>query len=349
MVLDPVWFANLESRMQYKVTTDYLALASELWYTTVTTSIPSQSSKEILSWLLSTAALENVGVDVNKISFDEIQAVFTEVIPENFTGGLKLTKNQLSDLDGGGVQAAQHFAGQMGGLFALTPQLETAKFLKNGHLATSKLGYDGKPLFATDHPNCVGDSSKGTFANYFTGSADGTYPGALPVSGVTAQVALQNLATLKSYIANIPMPNGQASRYLKPVAVLAPTALMPTFVRLSTADFIAETAGSAAAQGGSGDIKGLRNYLGFGTPIEAVELGAAYGGSDSTFYVVCQSVASEPIGGVVLVNREPFQIYYHGPQDSATLASKREFQWTADGRIGLGVGLPYRIFKVLAS
>ena len=69
----------------------------------------------------------------------------------------------------------------------------------------------------------------------------------------------------------------------------------------------------------------------------------------ATYYLLMEEITSDELGALVYVDREPFQVVYHGPQTSAELARIREFQWTTAGRNVVGYGHPYNLFRCEAT
>jgi hypothetical protein len=82
--------------------------------------------------------------------------------------------------------------------------------------------------------------------------------------------------------------------------------------------------------------------------VKCPELAASLGGSDTDYYIGCKDVGGQ-LGAFLFINREPFNISYHGPMTDAQLASKREFEWLPHGRSVVGPGHPYLLFKVSAT
>jgi phage major head subunit gpT-like protein len=163
----------------------------------------------------------------------------------------------------------------------------------------------------------------------------------------TLDVAIDNVQKALAYIASIPMPNGADPRMLKMNAILHPPALTARFQQITKAQFIAQS--STGGGGGSADISAVIQNFGLGTPMEAPELGSAFGGSDSAWYVLAQEITSNELGAFVYVDREPFSMIFHGAMTDADLARKREFQWVTEGRNVVGAGHPYLMFKASAT
>lgn len=342
--ITPAFLFDLESNMKVITSNEYQRLNSALWWDKVAKRLPSQAKKERLTWLLDSAKIErpNASHGGGQTIFEDIVSATTEFENENAVAGLKLKKEQLEDLDGNGVQLAAHWSRQIGAYAAYWPQQEIARAIK-----ANPVTYDGLSFFHGSHPVNPFDASAGTFANVFTGAASGAYPGALPIGGATTvEVALANLAKAVAYVASIKMPNGVTPRFLRLAGLIVPPALMARAVQLTNAKFIAQSAASGAL---SGDIEAVVRYLSFGMPIQADELGAAFGGSDSSYYLLMEEITTNELGAFVYVDREPFSVAYHGPMTDAELARKREFQWTTEGRNTVGAGHPYLLFRADAT
>jgi len=339
--LTPSFLFDLESNMRIISANEYERLTANLWWQTVARTMDSASKKERINWLLDTAKIERP-----QASHGGGQAIFEDLVMqtqeyenENAVAGLELKKEQLEDLDGNGVQLAAHWSRMMGAQAAYWPQ----KMLAQAVLANGNT-YDSLPFFSpigSPHPVNPFNTGAGTFANDFTGAAAGIYPGAVPVTG-TLDVALDNLNSVKAYVASIQMPNGEDPRFLKIGAILHPPALTARFQQLTQAQFIAQ---AAATGGGSGDVSAVIANMGFGTPIEAPELGSNFGGSDTTYYVLAQEITSDELGAFVYLDREAFSILFHGPMTDAQLARLRKLQWTTEGRNTCQPGHPYLMFR----
>lgn len=341
---------DLESRMQVLTEREYSRLAANLWWPIVTKVRTSGARRDILTWLLSTATIKDQGKGGN-IAFDDLVSTFTEIEPKFSGAGLKLTKAQIEDTDGGGMDLAGQWSADIGAYMAYWPQKQVTHMLKNGHTAALYTGYDGKAFFAADHPVNPFNLGAGTFQNILTGAAAAAsgatpaYPGACPIDdSVDLDDALVNMGKIFSYIASIKMPNGEDPRYLRPSGIICPPRMFPRAVQMTSAKFLAQTAGSGA---GSADVEALIKALGFATPKMADELAGFE--SDTTFYVACEQLATSQLGSVIYTEREPFQINYFGVMDQAELSRKRELEWHCHGRNGVSPGHPYLLLKCKGS
>jgi hypothetical protein len=333
---------DLESRMRKIQENEYLRLTSKLWWDKCTKVMTSGARREIITWALNTAQLEDQGKGGN-IAFEDMVLLETEFSAKTAGKGLKLRRQQFEDLDGNGVNLASEWAAQMGAQHAYWPQKQVATFLKNGDLATS-LTYDGRPFFDTAHPVNPQNVGAGTFSNLFTGG------NAVPIDvSVTADVALANLAKVFARIASIKMPNGSDPRFLRPSGILCGPTLFPRAVQLTNARFIAQ---AAATGGGGADVEALISAMGYGQPICADEFGGYE--SDTTFFVIAEQVTSSQLGGLVYVDREPFSTRYYtgrggGNGVDAVLDRADELEWHSSGRNVVGYGHPFTVFKCKAT
>lgn len=336
--LTPSFMTDLETNMKLVTTREYETLLKNLWWTRVAKQGTSESKKERTYWLLDTARIQRTGKGGGNVEFEDIVSNTQEFEHENAAAGLKLKKEQLEDNDGHGIDEANHWSRQMGALAAYWPQQELAKAI----LANPNT-YDGLSFFNTAHPYNPYNLGVGVFANIFTGSASGIYPGAMRIDdSVTLEQAYTNLAKIIAYIASIKMPNGMAPRGLRVGYIIHPPRMTARVQQLTQAKFIAQAANSAA---GSSDVSMLIKAFGLGEPVEAPELQSAFGGSDTDFYLTMEPITSDEKGAFLYSQREPFSVLYYGPQNDAQLARIREYQWTTEGRNIIAPGHPYLLFK----
>lgn len=350
--LNPKMLVGIEDRITVLAEEGAAFRSRNLWWPKVATERTSKSRREFLTWFINSVVIRDLGKSAGNLSYSDLEAVYQE-IENGFAGeGFEISKADLEDQDGGGLNAAATWARAIGAYMAYWPQKQVAFALKNGHDAATYpglMGYDGKALFALDHPIHPKKPGVGTFRNIFTGSADGAYPGACPVHGtgsgaVSLDVALENLGKIQAYIASIKMPNGEDPRGLRGVRFLAGPRLFPRLAQLTNAKFLAQAASSG---GGSADVEAYINALGYGQPEQVDEL-AGYE-DDTTFFVVAEGIAPTELGPIVYQTREPFRIDNYGPLTDHQLGRMQKFDWQVHGRNTVAAGHPFLIFKVKAS
>lgn len=350
MTLTPSFLFDVERRMRIVGAQEYQRLLGALYWQQLAKQVPSNGKSERISWLMDTAGIQYVDRLGSTIEFEELAVNTMEYTAKTATGGYQLNKNQLSDVDGGGISLASEWARQIGAYAAYWPQKQVVDAIRKGTAAAS-LAYDGKVFFAVDHPVDPFDTSIGTYANRLTAGvlANGS-PGACPIdvtNAATLDVAYVNFQKVISYVnGGLTMPNGVDPRMLKARRIFYPTALAARVAQLTNAKFIAA---AASAGGGSQDVESTISSWNLQTPVECPELGAAFGGSDTTYYVAAESILSDQVGALLYINREPFEVVYNTGITDAALQRANKVQWTTRGRNVVGYGHPYLLFRVEAT
>lgn len=354
---------HLEDRMRFLAEKAAASLLDEMWWSRIARVIPSSAHTENFAWFLDTAIIENEEEGGN-INFRDMVMQNTSYTNKYAGTGLKVRRSQFLDLDGNGVQMAAHWATEIGAESQYWPQKSISDAILAGGTGTA---YDGKTFFANigsgaayPHPVNPSNTAFGVYSNDFTGAAAtensiaNAYPGAVPIdTSVSVEVALTNLTKVYKYMAGIKSSNGLRSRNLRPGTLLVPPSLMPRATQLCNAKFIAQVAESSTSAG-SGDVEAMIQMLGMGQPVMCPELGAAMGGSDTTFYVVAKQAESSLLGALTYVEREPFAVRYYtgdggGTGVDADLDRKQEYEWHCQGRNIAGYGHPYLIFRCKAA
>lgn len=339
--LTPEFLFDFESNMRAITENEYARFSANMWWSRFMRVMPSSSSKEIVSWLLSTAQIETLDKQGGQMPFEDLVAKYTTFENKYAGAGLRLQRRQIEDLDGNGLDLAAKWSGDIGAQMSYWPQKQLVTLLKNGHLTTGPGGaaYDTKAFFATDHPVNPFLPGAGTFSNLIT-AADHS------IHDVTADVALANLAKVIALIKAFKMPNGEDPRFLRPVGLVVPPAMQTRAVQITNAKYIAQ---AAASGGGGGDVEAVIASMGFTQPVIADELAGFE--SDGTYFVACEEMTSSQLGAFVYIDREPFGITYYtgkggGTGVDAVLDRDEELEWHCKGRNGIGYGHPYTFVKV---
>lgn len=347
--LTPEFLMDFESKMQVIQEREYTRLASNMWWSRLMKTRPSTSRRELLTFMLSTAKIEDFGTAGGKMVFEDLVSRYTEFESRYAGAGLKLRRAQLEDTDGNGIDLAAQWSGDIGAYMGYWPQKQLVSLIKNG--ATSGYNsYDAVTFFNSAHPVNPFNTGAGTFSNIFTGGASGAYPGACPIDdSVSVDVALANIAKINGYIRSIKLPNGEDPRFLRPTILLGAPRMGPRLAQMTNAKFIAQAASSG---GGSGDVEALISSFGFAQPIVADELAGFE--NDTTFFVGCEQLVASQLGAFTYIDREPFKITYYTGQGGGTgvdafLDRADELEWHCKGRNVAGYGHPYLFFKCKAS
>jgi phage major head subunit gpT-like protein len=347
-IATPSFTHELESNMQTLVENSYNSLLDSLWWQRVAARKSAVSKKEIFIWLISTAVIKNM--ESGQADFEDMLSQYTEIENDFASVGLTLKKDQLEDVYNGtpggeGLAFAARWAKDVGTQAAYWPQKKIAEAILAGAAATS-LTYDGLPFFDTDHYVNGKTSDDGTFSNILNPTTVGH---ATRIdAAVTIDAAIENLAAIRAYIATIPSSNGVDPRNLRMKAILHPPALRSRVMQLTNASIVAQDAAGGGA-GGAEVSSVVKDWM-LEQPLEAPELAAAYGGTDTTYYIIANDSPGEgELGALVYQDREPFNVTYHGPDAAPDLARKRELQYLMQGRNAVGYGHPYQLFVVNVS
>jgi len=312
---------------------------AELWWRKVAQEEFGQSETEIYTFALAAAKLQDMGVKGQGVAFDSRAYLQNSVTHHYFREGFALTDGELTDLDSNRIQAVADWTRDITADGLYNPQ----RLLAQAILLSTTTAYDAVAYFHTTHFTNGRNNVNGTFGNLWVG-ADYDIS-----STVTLDLAVKNLATARQKIKVLKDPSGKP-RNLRVKAVLAPAPLYPRLVQVLQAQY---APGAAASGGGTQDISMLSSALGFGEPIEAVELGAdfsgttdagqAFTGNDSAYYMVCEYAG--PHAPFVLSNREPFRLFENSMGNDAELARINQWEWVYSGRQAMMPLHPYLIHK----
>ncbi len=344
MTLTVSYLFDVERRMQIVANEEYQRLTSNIWYNAVAKHTPMTGKSIRFQWLMDTSGIQYVDALGGTQEFEELMMNTWEFSVKAASAGLVLDKYQFEDANGGGIDAAASWARQQAQYAAYWPQKQVAIAINQGG---TNLCYDGLSYFNTAHPVNPFNTALGTYANVLTGSSAGAYPGACPIdlaNAATDDVALENLFKAVNYInGGLTMPDGATPRFLRAAAVVVPTALTRRITTLLDSKFIAKAASSG---GGSADVEAVISKMGLGQPIIAPELGSLFGGSDTDYYIAAETITSDPLGGIIWGDREPFSIVYNTGMTDAELQRANKLQWTNKGRNTTSYGHPFLLFKV---
>jgi hypothetical protein len=339
------WLHDLEQNMRSITIDSYKSLLDKLWWQRVAAQKTSMAKEEVFAWLISTAQIK--AMESGQADFEDMLSQYTTITNAFAAAGLSLKKEQLEDVFNGipggeGLQLARRWSADIGKQAAYWPQKLVADAIRDGAVA-GHTTYDGLVFFHAAHYVNGVDTADGTFANLLNPTTVGH---ATRIDAAVAMdAAIENLAAIRAYIATIPMPNGVDPRNLQVKAILHPPALRSRVVQLTSASLIAQAATGGGA-GGADVSSVIRDWM-LEKPLEAPELAAAFGGTDTTYYVLAgEGPADDELGALVYQTREPFSVLYHGPEADAILARERELQWLSQGRNAVGYGHPYLLFRV---
>ncbi|MBN8609654.1 MAG: Mu-like prophage major head subunit gpT family protein [Deltaproteobacteria bacterium] len=322
MLLTASFMADFTTNLRAKAVKSYEARLRNLWWTKVASQTQSQTKREILGWLVNNGAL-SIDVSDGSTEFEDAVMNSFEFTHDFENKGLSLFESDFEDLDGQGINAATKFVTDLAAQFAYEPQRRLAKAM-----LANPVCYDGQTFFhASAHPvsGRAGDTSMGTYGNIIASKP-------IDVS-VSIDVARTNLGAAIAAASAIKGPDG-SPRNLQPTALLVPGALSTRALDLVGAKFLNAT-----------DHTPVAGAWNLGLPLVASELGAAFGGSDTTYYLVMTDPATDDFGGFVWSTRKDFAIRYPSLSDS-TYQEQNLLKWVARGRHAIVPGHPYALIRV---
>lgn len=323
MEMNPAYLSDLTTNLRVVSNRSYEERNKGLWWQKVASPKRSESKRQVLAWLLDQFKL-NLESTEGQVEFEKAIVRLAEYEHGFETDGLELSESDFEDLDGVGVDFATAFCRKMGAEFAYSPQRQVAAMLNANPTA-----YDGQAFFSTAHPvsGKAGDLSMGTYSNLYASK---------PIhDAVTIEVAKANLGSVIAQARAIKSPDG-GPRSLKPVGLIVPSEMTTRATDLLGARFI----GSAGSQ----DHQATISAWGLGTPIVGDELGAAFGGSATSYYLVMADTLSDDLGAFVWSVRKDYRIKYPTMQD-ALYQESGKLRWVAQGRTALAPGHPFLMVK----
>jgi len=384
--LTPSFLFEIERRLRNIEEFEFARMLTSrvIWWNKVTKVSNIAGKSERVTWFLSSANIRQVTpadgsfINAGDITFEQLVTQTAEYFPALHTDGFQIAKREVMALDGTGLDALQTIMSGWGALSAYYPQRLMAQIILNGAATDgSANAYDATPYFlnytttstfptVNGHPVNPYFPGYGGYANWFTGSSSGNYPGALPIDdGQTFDTAVTNLAKIVSYIAGISMPNGQDPRMLQAAHILHPPRMKLRVQQLTNAKFYGATASSGAGTQDMAD--GVRTIfdVGAGWMLEAQELAAArtytfkaangstktVSGSDTTFYIITTENLTSQLGGLLLTMFEPFKTTFYsgdsGPSAGldAILDRSNVLEYHHQGVMAANYGHPYGLFK----
>jgi hypothetical protein len=373
---------SVESGYRVLYENNYLKLLKKLWYPRLTKIFNTDSKSEIFEWLIQSSTIDQLspqdgGENSGAINYEQMSSCLKTISPAHHAKGFEIGKMEWENRLNRGMDPVGTWIGAAGTYAAYYPQKQVAGTILNGG---SIIGYDGKALFATNHPVNPNIPSLGTFANDFTGSpvaatpgvVGSGYPGALPIDdSVDVSTALTNLTKAIAYVTgSVTQPNGQDCRMLEVAYIMHPPRMTARVQQLTNTqdvkfgNLIAQAVGSA---GGSADVSAIIKNFQLAEPIEVKEFDGnrtfTYGppnfeaqvnGNDKTYYLVCREAEETQLGAILMNNRQPFKLTTYSGESGydgvdAVLNTSQKVRYHHQAYMGFDVGHPWTIFRFQGS
>lgn len=377
-MLDPTLVHHLRTSINYVVEDEFFAAAANLKYQRFTKILPTDTLVEIKTHRIAGAVYEDFGETGGGIRYEDTVIGSQEFRNHFVKAGYKIPEGEFKDFNGKGIPLAADWAKDVGYAGGYWPQKRAIQVLRNGtnlSMVTENgnvvklVCYDGKALFAVDHPYNFKRTALGTFANLFVNASPmpSPAPGFLPLGGpfkfnavsgaweydagssVSPEDALKNLFLAIAYIKSIKMPDGLTPRYLEPTCIIFGPKLQENVLLITTAQFI--SASSAGGGGGSTEIKGVVTKLGLSEPVMLEELAGLGTLEEWDWYLTCEpQIARSQFGLIAYGNLEAFNVHLYAATSgnegiNLQLAESNMVHLISQGRNFVGPGLPQYGFK----
>jgi phage major head subunit gpT-like protein len=330
--ITPRFLIDLQTNMREIVTNEFENAAKDLVWQDIATTINSGAAEERIVAPIEAGSID-YDVAEGYLRFQDLVSASITFEPKFASAALKIPRSQFEDSNLGERRAAQ-WAKAQAALAAYHPQEAVFNAIKDGDNLTCQ--WDGKKLFATDHLVNAGRPELGTFSNRTVCNL---------TDSVTLDQRLKNLSDLKRKIRAIKAANGKTPRRLRMKTIYAPPAMETSLAMLLNSSFFGLPVGSAAA---SADVSPVSRSFGLNVVI-VDELDSAFGGSDTTCYLVIENDMTSELGPLVYLERKEFEIIYYDIRENVDLGRTQEFEWHQRARNAVHPGLPQFIFKLVAA
>lgn len=313
--ITPTFLFDFQRNLNLKYANAWARVLNKLWYQRITLVQPSSSLEELYEWMLETAQIVSTNSKGSELTFEDLVAVSWRIKNENFGNALRLNRNEFEDNK---YDRAAKWAADTGNAGAYWPQRQAVTLIQNGK---TKLCFDGKAFFATDHPVNPYDDSAGTYSNLFTSK---------PLNAA-------NLATVVAEIMKIKGPN-DAPRYLEPsVLMVDPSNQLTANVLLGAEIFTDPT----NVSGGAPATNIIKSGYGLGMPLVVPEFASEPG----VWYLGVQANQDAFEGAIIYQERKPFELTSYTGLTQVDLDRTNDFEWHNRGRNTAAYGLPYMLFR----
>lgn len=324
IIVSPQIVRKIEDNLRYILVSAWARRERNLWWRRAVKTRTSSTKKELLQWMLETAQILPIG-NGGSYTYDDLAEIYWEIVNENYGAALSLSADEISD--GEGLDRSGKWARHIGNSGAYWPQKEAARLLRNGKTLTC---YDGLSFFHTAHPvNPYIGAASGTYANLFTG---------LPFS-------IENLAYVYSQVEGILAPDGDP-RHLRPTIVMAGPVERLAVTQALGAEIAADPVSSGTTAPATNMIK---TSYGFVEPIIAAELNEVAtidGKSRGVWYLGCELVEDDELGGLIYQERQAYTMNSYAPMSDAELGRLDAFEWQMKGRNAASYGHPFLLIRV---
>ncbi len=332
MKITPELIVSFETQVVGLVTGNWDRVVANLNWDRAMKQRPASTKREILTWLLETAAIYPEGDGGNK-RFDDMVAATMSFDHSHAGNGLRLTADEIKDNqmkdnpNVGAMDYATKWAKDMGAAAGYEPQKQLFNLILNG---TTALAYDGKPFFATDHP-VNPNGGGGVYSNHIANVP------LVVTSGATEQdniiIGRKNLGKAQAAVRKNRFVNG-VPRMLVPTTLWVQSDSYDYANMLVNSGVIAATSNTSAADPKSPTKK-----------LEVISCAELDGETAGTYYIGVEDMLSDELGAFIWSELEAFSMQTYGPMTEAALGRMKQFEWLLDGRNQAIYGHPYQFYR----
>ena len=323
IVITPEVIRRVEDNLEYLIVDHWARREQDVWWRRLVKTRTATTKRELLQWMLQTAGIKPMG-DGGNATYEDLAEVMHEILVERFGSALRLSEDEIED--GAAFDRAGQWASQVAGSGAFWPQIQAAQLLRDGK---TKGSYDGVAFFNTAHPiNPLIGAGAGTFANLHY---------AMPFSP-------ENLAKAYELVATIKSTDGQY-RKLKPRIIAAGEVERLAVTQALKAEIAADPVRSGTTAAATNVI---RTQYGFEEPIISAdfdETATVSGAQRGVWYLACDLVEDDQLGGIVYSERKPFSLNTYSHLDDVTLSQMDAWEWKFKGRNGITFGHPFLLHR----
>lgn len=313
----PTHVLSFEDRLSSLVNNDYLIAAQRSWWEKIVTVRQTDGRTEELEFMLTTAGIHPL--DDGQMIYDELVSSSFRITNRDKGAALKVTKNQFRD---DRLEKAAQWANTIGTAIAIQPQYDAEDMLGAGE---TRLGYDGVPFFATNHPVNPFDASLLTYSNLLTAN---------PLVDVDGKPIIANYAKALAKLRSYKMPNGR-SRNLQAAYLIVGPDLEYAAQLLTQARLIDATDNAFGASFGALE-NGVRRPV-----VEVIVINTMAAGE----WILVATDIGMSVLPLIYSLRDPYEMNSYDGVTQVMLNISNTLEWQVRGRNDMIYGHPYSAVK----
>ncbi len=317
LFFSPTDVRRIEDIIRYEAAEEWVEAPS--WHARIMNTLPITGETDTIQFSQPTVSIYRLGPQGADMIYDPMVRKQQKFESFPIGNGLKLYAYQHAGrMNAAADDLASDWGQQTGRVNGYYPTRGCVYLLQNGKSVSKVRAFDGKALFAKDHP--VGGASSDTYSNLHSG---------MPFTA-------ENLARAVAYVATL-RHGGDAPRNLhRELIVIVATNFQFRAQQALTAESYRDVLATQNAASNT-----FKSAYGFQEPIIAPEFS-----NEPTVWYLGVPVGRRPTEtGLTMVQRQPLHINSFSHVDQVTLAQTQELEYHNRGHIGFSAGQPYRIHR----